>query len=78
MLIYYQGWFLLLKENIVKSLDTFDRLPTFDNVLFAFNVGPPAIQIESLSDECVLDIISHIISSCFAGQDIPKPVELKR
>ncbi len=65
-------------HRFYKALDNFDVLPNLPNVLLCFTVGQDAVFIESLSDECLLDVINEIFSKCFAKLNLPKPKQIIR
>lgn len=68
-----------LKNNkFIRAFDNFDKLPNHRNVLLGFTAGENAEFIETLEDECVLDVIRELIERCFPYAELPKPVKIIR
>ena len=48
-------------------------MPKKTNVLFAFLVGNGSIYSESMSDECLIDVIAELFGIFFPKLNIPRP-----
>lgn len=68
----------LKKTDFFKELTELDKLPNHDNILIGFTAGATAIYLESLEDECVIDIYYEIISKCFPELNFPRPKSVLR
>ncbi len=60
-----------------KAIDNLYKLPIFDNVLIGFLVGDKAAYIESLDDDCLLDIVIELVTRFFPDFR-QKPVKVIR
>ena len=59
-------------------LENFNVLPLHPNVLYGFAVGEDAMFIETLDDECLLDVIHELFRKCFPALEIPRPHKVYR
>jgi hypothetical protein len=48
-------------------------LPNHDNVLIGFIAGASGVYMESLEEECLLDIFNEILTKCFPKLNLPRP-----
>ncbi len=73
-------FFILLNKDdkFYKAFDNFEVLPKMSNVLICFVCGEDAKYIETLQDECLLDVIHEIFNKCFTQLKIPKPIKIIR
>jgi hypothetical protein len=46
-------------------------LPNHDNVLIGFIAGASGVYMESLEEECLLDIFNEILTKCFPKLNLP-------
>jgi hypothetical protein len=60
-----------------KAIDNLFKLPIFNNVLIGFLVGEKAVFIESLDDDCLLDMIKELVAKFFPTFK-QKPVKIIR
>jgi hypothetical protein len=73
-----QKWKLDKSNEFYKAFDNFDRISIFENVLLGFVAGKNSEFIETLDDECLLDVITELIAKCFPDLNIPKPKKIIR
>jgi monoamine oxidase len=48
------------------------------NALLCFVAGADAIYIETLSDECLMDVICELFTKCFPKMNLAKPRQILR
>ncbi len=46
------------------------------NVLISFVCGEDAKYIETLQEECLIDVIHELFTKCFPKLKLPRPVKL--
>jgi hypothetical protein len=68
----------LANNRFYKSFSSFDVMPKFKNVLFAFLVGDDSVRSESVSDNCIIDVIYEMLMKFFPGLNLPRPVSVVR
>jgi monoamine oxidase len=56
----------------------FELVPNMPNVLMCFTAGADSIFIETLSDECLIDVLCELFTKCFPKLNMPKPKQLLR
>jgi len=52
--------------------------PKRKNVFFSFFTGQDSIYAESLSDNCMIDVMSDLLTKFFPQYNIPRPKALVR
>ena len=60
-------------NEFYKAYSSFTVVPKKPNVLFAFLVGNGSIYSESMSDECMIDVIAELFGIFFPNLNIPRP-----
>ena len=53
-------------------------LPHNNNVLIGFMAGASAIYMETLQDECLLDVFDEILAKCYPNLNLPRPKSIIR
>ena len=69
---------MVVFNRFYKSFSTFDVLPKFKNILFAFLVGEDSIKSENVSDECFKDVIYELLLKFYPRLNLPRPINIIR
>lgn len=68
-----------LKDNqFYKKFENFEALPHCPNVLESLVAGEEGIFTETLSDECLIDVVSELFAKCFPKLHLPRPKKIIR
>jgi len=59
-------------------LSSFQAIPGYDNVLFAFITGDAAIKSEQVSDDCLKDVAHEIFTKFFPQLRLTRPTQIVR
>lgn len=65
-------------DKFYKAFDNFEVLPKMSNVLIGFVCGEDAKFIETLQEECLLDVIHELFTKCFPKLKLPRPIKIIR
>ena len=65
-------------SQFYKSFNLLTVPPKRRNIFFSFFTGDNSIYSESLSDECMIDVISDLLTKFFPKLKIPRPKALVR
>ena len=65
-------------SQFYKSFNTITIPPKRRDLFFTFFTGQNSIYIESLSDECMIDVMSDLLKKFFPKKNIPRPKALVR
>lgn len=57
-------------------MNNFEALPNSLNTFLCFMVGRDAVFVETLPEECLIDVVHELFSKCFPALKLPRPVRV--
>ena len=60
-------------NKFYRALNNFEALQNAPNVFLCFTVGRAAVFLESLHEDCLIEVIHEIFSKTFPKLNLPKP-----